>query len=172
LALPILFLERMVIFETAAVDGSAAELKRFVRQAQELAGVSGEVAVLVTDNRRLRQLNRQFRGKDRATDVLSFPRPEGGDIAVSAEMARANAARYGHPAAEELKILVLHGLLHLAGHDHEADDGRMAEIEDRLRVRLKLPASLIDRAHTPRSRPTAGRDQPASQRAGRRRSEK
>ena len=95
-----------------------------------------------------RDLNRRFRRKNKPTDVLSFPRPSGGDIAISADIARENAARYGHSVAAELKILVLHGLLHLAGYDHESDNGRMARAEARLRSQLKLPASLIDRMHS------------------------
>jgi probable rRNA maturation factor len=136
----------MVVFETA-VDGiSQKELQRFARRAQEMAGVSGEVDILIAGNRRLQELNRRFRGKNKPTDVLSFPRPEGGDIAISADIALENADRYGHAATDELKILVLHGMLHLAGYDHETDNGRMAKTEAELRARLKLPASLIDRA--------------------------
>lgn len=138
----------MVIFETAVKGVSAAQLQRFVRQAQGLAKVSGEVDVLISDNNRLRELNRRFRRKNMPTDVLSFPRPAGGDIAISADIACDNASRYGHGAAEELKVLVLHGMLHLAGYDHESDNGRMARAEARLRARLKLPASLIDRTHS------------------------
>src|SRR5882672_1282312 len=133
----------MIVFETAVKDVSQKELQRFARQAQEMAGVSGEVDILIAGNRRLQELNRRFRRKDKPTDVLSFPRPEGGDIAISADIALENADRYGHAAAEELKILVLHGMLHLAGYDHEADHGRMAKAEARLRAQLKLPASLI-----------------------------
>ena len=140
----------MVIFEKAVAATSArgvtpAEIQRFVRQAQTLAKVQGDVDVLVSGNQRLRELNRRFRRKNKPTDVLSFPRPSGGDIAISAQIARDNARLYGHSIAEELKILVLHGMLHLAGHDHETDNGRMARVEARLRARLKLPASLIDR---------------------------
>jgi probable rRNA maturation factor len=80
--------------------------------------------------------------------VLSFPRPSGGDIAISAQIAGDNAHQFGHNLATELKILVLHGMLHLAGYDHESDNGRMARVESRLRSQLKLPASLIDRAHS------------------------
>jgi probable rRNA maturation factor len=80
--------------------------------------------------------------------VLSFPRPSGGDIAISAQIALDNAQRYGHNLATEMKILVLHGMLHLAGYDHESDNGRMARAEARLRSQLKLPASLIDRTQT------------------------
>ena len=141
----------MVIFEKAVSAASTpgvtpAQMQRFVRQAQTLAKVQGEVDVLVSGNQRLRELNRRFRSKNKPTDVLSFPRPSGGDIAISAQIARDNARLYGHSIAEELKILVLHGMLHLAGHDHESDNGRMARVEARLRSRLKLPASLIDRA--------------------------
>jgi probable rRNA maturation factor len=136
----------MVILEKK-VDGAAAtELNRFVRRAQTLAGVRGEVDVLITGNRRVQELNRRFRRKNKPTDVLSFPRIEGGDIAISAEIARENACRYGHRAVDELKVLVLHGMLHLAGYDHELDNGRMAAREARLRARLKLPTALIERA--------------------------
>jgi probable rRNA maturation factor len=136
----------MVVFETAVDDVNQKELQRFARRAQEMAGVSGEVDILIADNRRLQELNRRFRRKNKPTDVLSFPRPQGGDIAISADIALENADRYGHAATDELKILVLHGMLHLAGYDHETDNGRMAKTEAELRSRLKLPASLIDRA--------------------------
>lgn len=141
-----MFSECMIVFETDVDSVSQKELQRFARRAQEMAGVSGEVDILIAGNRRLQELNRRFRRKDKPTDVLSFPRLQGGDIAISADIALENAGRYGHAATEELKILVLHGMLHLAGYDHEADNGRMARAEARLRARLKLPASLIDRA--------------------------
>ncbi|HEX4605349.1 MAG TPA: rRNA maturation RNase YbeY [Candidatus Angelobacter sp.] len=136
----------MVIFETAVNGVSAARIQRFVRQAQKLAGVTGEVDVLVSGNRRLQELNRRFRRKNKPTDVLSFPRPTGGDIAISAQIAKENAALFGHSTADELKVLVLHGMLHLAGYDHESDHGEMARKETSLRAQLHLPASLIDRA--------------------------
>ena len=143
----------MVIFEPGISGASsrslsAAQLQRFARRAQTLARVKGEVDILISSNKRLRDLNRRFRRKDKATDVLSFPRSSGGDIAISAQIALENAQRYGHSLASELKILVLHGMLHLAGYDHERDNGRMARTESRLRSQLKLPASLIDRAHS------------------------
>jgi len=138
---------------------SAAQLQRFARRAQKLAEVQGEVDILIATNKRLRDLNRRFRRKDKPTDVLSFPRPSGGDIAISAEIARDNAQRYDHSLAAELKILVLHGMLHLAGYDHESDNGHMARAEARLRSQLKLPASLIDRTHSSgrsaKAKPTA-----------------
>lgn len=143
----------MVIFESGFSGASTrslntAQLQRFARRAQTLARVKGEVDILISSNKRLRDLNRRFRRKDRATDVLSFPQPSGGDIAISAQIALENAQRYGHSLASELKILVLHGMLHLAGYDHESDNGRMARTESRLRSQLKLPASLIDRSHS------------------------
>jgi probable rRNA maturation factor len=136
----------VIIFETAVQGASRPALERFARQAQKLAGVRGEVDILIAGNRRLQQLNRRFRRQDMPTDILSFPREDGGDIAISAAIARQNARRYLHSANEELKILVLHGMLHLAGYDHESDNGRMARLENKLRARLKLPASLLERS--------------------------
>jgi probable rRNA maturation factor len=150
----------MVIFEksvsTASTRGlTPAQMQRFVRRAQTLAKVKGDVDVLISGNQRLRQLNRRFRRKNKPTDVLSFPRPSGGDIAISAQIAGDNARLYGHSVADELKILVLHGILHLAGYEHETDNGCMARVESRLRARLQLPASLIDRAHSIAKSPKA-----------------
>lgn len=154
----------MVIFETVISGASprslsAAQLQRFARRAQTLARVNGDVDILIATNERLRDLNRRFRRKNKPTDVLSFPRSSGGDIAISAQIALQNAQRYGHSLVTELKILVLHGMLHLAGYDHESDNGRMARAESRLRSQLKLPASLIDRIHSsdkaPKARPKA-----------------
>ncbi len=129
------------------MDGAAAtELNRFVRKAQSLAGVRGEVSVLITGNERVQRLDRRFRRKNKPTDVLSFPRAQGGDIAISFDIASENARLYGHRSVDELKILVLHGMLHLAGYDHERDNGRMGAREARLREQLNLPAALIERA--------------------------
>lgn len=126
---------------------SARALGRFAARAQRAAGVRGEVDVLITCSAELRRLNRRFRGKDQATDVLSFPSADGtpGDIAISAEVGARNARRLGHSAADEIKILMLHGLLHLAGYDHETDGGEMARKEARLRRALGLPTALIER---------------------------
>ena len=112
--------------------------------------------MLLTTDRRMRLLNRDFRGKDQPTDVLSFPAAAGnadghrcsGDIAISTEIAARNARRYGHSIAQEVKLLILHGLLHLAGHDHERDGGRMARREQRLRREFRLPPVLTERAVT------------------------
>jgi probable rRNA maturation factor len=138
----------VIIVEKTMRGVSAAGLERFARRAQKLARVKGDVAVLVTSRRKLQGLNRQFRRKDKPTDVLSFPGPHGGDIAICAEIARSNALRLGHGVADEMKVLILHGMLHLAGHDHETDDGEMEAAEARLRSRLGLPASLIQRTRS------------------------
>jgi len=85
-----------------------------------------EIACLITDDRELRQLNRRFRGANYSTDVLSFPSDAGGEIAISVDRAAAQAAEHGHSIDEELRILMLHGALHLTGLDHETDAGESA----------------------------------------------
>ena len=134
---------------------SRSNLERFVLRARRAAGLRDLVNVLVTNNSELRSLNRQFLGKDKPTDVLSFPASPtahakskrfAGEVAISADIARQNAARFGHSVADEVKILVLHGILHLAGFDHERDNGEMARKEMRLRRQLNLEAALIERA--------------------------
>ena len=103
---------------------------------------------LITTDAELRRLNRDFRGKDYTTDVLSFPAEvDGGlgDIAVSLPRARAQAAEHGHRTEQEICVLMLHGVLHLLGYDHETDEGRMARAEKRWRRSLGLPGGLIER---------------------------
>ena len=135
-----------------ALGLSKAGLTRFLHSAQQLAGVDGNIDVLLSDDRELRRLNRQFRNMNKATDVLSFPAPaEGarqhaGDLAISLETAARQAAEYGLTLRDEVRILLLHGVLHLLGMDHEIDDGEMAEHEAALRKQLRLPAGLIARA--------------------------
>ena len=127
-------------------------LSRFLKEAQAAVRLRGEVTVLLTTDAAIRKLNKQFRGKNKATDVLSFPAEgvgaEGvaGDLAVSVTTALSQAAEQGHPLTTEIKVLILHGLLHLAGYDHEADTGQMARRERVLRERLKLPQGLIERS--------------------------
>ena len=96
----------------------------------------------------MRALNRQFRGKDRVTDVLSFPaesRGFMGDIVIAAGVSKRQAREAGHSAQTELRVLALHGLLHLLGYDHESDDGKMARTELRLRKKAGLKEGLIER---------------------------
>ena len=157
--------ERVVVFQKRVPDLTELALERFVARARGAAGLKGAVDVLVTSSSEMKSLNRRFRGKDKATDVLSFPtaadhaqREFAGEIAISAEIAAQNARDLGHSAGEEVKILVLHGLLHLRGYDHERDHGQMARRESRLRVRLGLPSGLIERSQPPNGR--ARRKQP------------
>jgi probable rRNA maturation factor len=132
---------------------SRLALARFAARAQREVGLAGEVTVLVTGDAELRQLNRDFRGKDKPTDVLSFPSAaetqprgrKGGDIAISLDRAKAQAREMNHPLLVEVKVLILHGMLHLSGLDHETDSGRMERRERLLRAKLNLPSGLIER---------------------------
>ncbi len=134
-------------------DGTAAEddLLRFAQRARRAVKLKGRVSVLITTNREMRRLNRSFRGKDKPTDVISFPAMDvvadkfAGDLAISGEIAKANAKSLGHSPEAELQVLILHGLLHLAGYDHERDKGEMAQEEARLRAKFGLPVGLISR---------------------------
>ena len=129
---------------------SAETLSRFATRVQHALGIAGEVNIGITSNREMKALNRRFRKRNKPTDVLSFPSTTpgvAGDIAISLEIAADNAAELGHSLAAEVKILILHGMLHLAGYDHEIDDGEMRERETELRQQLKLPVGLIERTH-------------------------
>jgi probable rRNA maturation factor len=112
------------------------------------AGAKGDLSIAIVSDKRMRALNRQFRGRDKVTDVLSFPadaRGFMGDIVIGAGVAQRQAREAGHSMQIELRVLALHGLLHLLGYDHEADDGRMARAEARLRKKAGLPGGLIER---------------------------
>ncbi len=138
-------------------------LGRYLKEAQAAVGLSGQVTVLLTTDVTIRDLNRRFRGKDEATDVLSFPskplqntKPAervAGDVAISVETARKQASEQGHALGFELRVLILHGLLHLAGYDHETDAGRMERRERQLRAKLGLPSGLIERTRPERAGP-------------------
>ena len=142
----------MIVIRKPVAGLSAAALTRFVARAQRSTGLRGSVDVLLASSQDLRALNRRFRGKNQPTDVLSFPAGDSprngfaGDIAISVDIAKQNARRLGHAAAEEIKILCLHGLLHLAGFDHETDQGQMARKESTLRRRLGLVLALTERS--------------------------
>jgi probable rRNA maturation factor len=133
---------------------SARTLTRFLSEAKAAVRLRGEVSVLLTTDPAIRRLNRQFRRINKATDVLSFPAPRvaagevAGDLAISVPTALRQARAQGHALAVEIKVLILHGLLHLAGFDHEADQGQMARRERLLRGRLGLPLGLIERGES------------------------
>jgi probable rRNA maturation factor len=141
----------MVIAHKTLKQVSEVALRRFLQRARKAAGVGGKVNVVLASDRELRMLNLRYRGKDKPTDVLSFPAVSAvahefaGDIVVSVDMAVRSARRFAHEPAHEIKILILHGMLHLAGHDHETDRGQMARKEERLRRQLGLRDGLIAR---------------------------
>lgn len=116
----------------------------FAAKAVDAIGKGGSSATIAfVSDKTIRQLNRQFRGVDKATDVLSFPAGDVdnsslGDIAISVETAAAQAKANGLTLDEEVAQLVLHGLLHLSGYDHETDNGEMNRLELRLRRRLGI----------------------------------
>jgi probable rRNA maturation factor len=153
----------LVILEKQVVGLNEHVLERFVLRARRAVGLRDQVNVLVTSSAVVRVLNRRFRRENKATDVLSFPAtssPESrkgaklaGEVAISADIALENSFRLGHPAVQEIKVLALHGILHLAGYNHERDDGEMARREAKLRRALGLPAALIERVETEKGHP-------------------
>ena len=152
-----------IILKRRAPGVSEPRLEMFATQACRVLGIRGAVTVLIAGNRELEALNQRFNGKRHPTDVLSFPAPAftpdfAGDIAISLDIATHNARALRHSVADELRVLILHGILHLAGYDHESDHGEMARKELTLRKRLLLPASLIERTAPKRkSVPTGSR---------------
>ena len=148
----------MITIDPAAKSPALSKpsLSRFANSARRAVNLSGEVDILLSTDAELKRLNRIFRSKNKPTDVLSFPAPpeiseqHAGDLAISIETAARQAKAFGHSLAGELRILILHGLLHLTGMDHETDEGQMAAREAGLRHQLRLPTTLIERTHTPR----------------------
>jgi len=142
-----------VIFRRVPADIRPRALQLFARKLQTQLANGRSFDCLITGDAELRRLNLQFRAKDQTTDVLSFPggpacesSPTLGSLAISLQRARAQARAFGHSAEDEIRILMLHGVLHLTGLDHETDAGRMARAEKLWRARLGLPHSLIERA--------------------------
>ncbi|HEX5110665.1 MAG TPA: rRNA maturation RNase YbeY [Vicinamibacterales bacterium] len=133
--------------EVVARSAATAGLARWIRSVAP-AHAKGVLAVALVSDARVRALNRRYRRADRPTDVLSFPAEEPdqlGDVVIAAGVARRQARAAGHSLATELRVLALHGLLHLLGYDHERDAGRMARVERRLRRRGGLREGLIER---------------------------
>src|SRR5262249_17311527 len=147
----------MVIVSEKARRGAAniflERVEWLAARTQRAAKVRGEVTVLLASGDEVRALNRRFRGKDQETDVLSFPAEmdatamswSAADIAISLPAARRQAREQRHGVEEEIGVLLLHGMLHLAGMDHERDHGQMRRTEERLRRSLGLGRGLIAR---------------------------
>ena len=127
-------------------------LQSFAELLRDRVARGREFHCRITNDAELQVLNSRFLGKDYATDVLSFPsshvaadEPSLGDIAISIQRARAQAREYRHTTEGEIQVLMLHGVLHLLGMDHETDSGRMKRSEIRWRRKLGLPVGLIER---------------------------
>jgi probable rRNA maturation factor len=140
----------------AAWSADLPDAEALAQAAAELAleGRHGDVAVLLTSDEAVRDLNARFRGKDAATNVLSFPAPVNpddhlGDIALAHGVIAREAAQQGKPLAHHLQHLVIHGVLHLIGYDHERDEDaeRMEALERTLLARLGIPDPSDDGAH-------------------------
>jgi len=134
--------------EVVGAGTGANTLSRWLRRVAP-AKARGHVTIALVTDRRIQQLNRTFRGMDKATDVLSFPADEPGmlgDVVIARGVARRQARGAGHDFPTEVRVLALHGLLHLLGYDHEHDGGRMARLEARLRRKGGLREGLIERA--------------------------
>ena len=164
----------LLINRQRVVRGNWRGVQAFLRELSSRVAKSSFSVCLLSD-RGIRRYNKQFRSCDRATDVLSFPAEVGGtktdsylgDILISVETARENAVRYGLGIEEEIKILALHGVLHLAGYDHERDGGQMARQERLWCARLGLRRGLIDTAkREARSQKSAARRKPWKARLG------
>jgi len=139
---------RTLHVEVVGAGGEANALSRWLRRVAP-ARARGHVTVALVADRRIQELNRTYRRTDRATDVLSFPADEPevlGDVVIARGVARRQARGAGHDFPTEVRVLALHGLLHLLGYDHEHDGGRMARLEARLRRKGGLREGLIERA--------------------------
>ena len=143
-------LQTTLVFQSPVRGLSRRQLREFAKCLTARVAGGRAFSCVVTSDRELRRLNRVFRKKDYATDVLSFPAGDAGgflgDIAISYERAKEQACEYGLSTAQEIEILMLHGVLHLLGMDHETDRGRMQRAEAKWRTALGLPCGLIERA--------------------------
>jgi len=145
-----------LLFQVATPGVSRRALRAFVKRLQAEVAGGRAFGCLIAGDGELRRLNQRFRKRDYPTDVLSFPQEArqagglsydwGGEIAISFDAAGRQAAEHGHSIETEIEILILHGLLHLLGMDHETDRGQMSTAERKWRIHLRLDAGLIERA--------------------------
>ncbi len=143
----------LITFRRKPATLETSSLQSFAELLRDRVARGRDFHCRITGDAELRSLNARFRGRDYATDVLSFPcdsadpgEPGLGDIAISLQRARAQAREWGHTTEDEIRILMLHGVLHLLGMDHETDSGQMRRAEMRWRRKLALPDGLIERA--------------------------
>lgn len=143
----------LVVFRGAPAGLRRGSIETFARRLRDRVAPGREFLCLITSDAELERLNRQFLGKDYPTDVLSFPAATDphaatsplGEIAISAHRAAEQARARGHSVDDEIRILMLHGILHLLGMDHERDHGAMERAETRWRKEFGLPLGLIER---------------------------
>jgi len=143
----------LVVFRGAPAGLRRGSLQTFARRLRDRVAPGREFLCLITGDGELQRLNRQFLGKDYPTDVLSFPADKDrhtdtaplGEIAISADGAAEEAVSRGHSVDDEIRILMLHGVLHLLGMDHERDHGAMERAETKWRKEFGLPLGLIER---------------------------
>jgi probable rRNA maturation factor len=134
-------------------------LEKFAEVLRDRVARGREFHVRITNDAELQELNERFRGKNYPTDVLSFEAER--DIAISLQRARAQAKEWSHKPEDELRILMLHGVLHLEGMDHETDKGEMKRAEQSWRKKLTLPTSLVERTVAQALVPSAAALMPA-----------
>lgn len=139
-----------LLFQVATPGLARRGARAFAKRLESEVAGGRSFCCLVTNDKELQRLNRQFRKKDYATDVLSFralgdPDSALGEIAISFDRAKEQAVELGHAVGDEVALLMLHGVLHLLGMDHETDRGQMARAERQWRSTLGLPAGLIER---------------------------
>jgi probable rRNA maturation factor len=147
----------LLLFRRAPKGLDRARLRAFAVALRTRVSGGMHFCAMLTGDSDVHDLNRDFLGIDSPTDVLSFPARDPseslGDIAISWQRARLQAAAFGHAIETEIEILLLHGLLHLLGHDHASDKGQMRRLETRWRKALGLPSGLIERAKSKSGRP-------------------
>ena len=147
-----------LIFRNAPRGLDRKQIREFAKKLALTVAPQQRFTVLITNDKELQRLNVEFLQKDYATDVLSFPMVgdaiELGEMAISAQRARLQGLEFRHSVESEISILMLHGLLHLLGFDHETDRGKMRRVEDQWRLQLGLPHGLIERV---KAKPSARR---------------
>ena len=138
-----------LLFRNAPRGLDRKQIRGFAKKLCSAVSPGRTFTVLITNDKELQRLNAAFLGKDYATDVLSFPFEgpgiELGEIAISAQLARIQSKEFSHTVEQEISILMLHGVLHLQGMDHQADRGKMRRAETKWRLELGLPQGLIER---------------------------
>lgn len=141
--------EPLVLFRRKPSGLDNRALERFALKLRDRVTGGREFHCLITSDAELQRLNQRFLARDYSTDVLSFPAADGaaqlGELAISLQRAMRQSRQFGHSVEEEIRILMLHGVLHLAGMDHERDGGAMARAEAAWRRKLGLRAGLIER---------------------------